>query len=262
VGRRRNGFTLIELLAVIAIIALLVTILMPTLSRAKELAREAVCLSNARSQGIAAYLYAEENDRRIPNFYGTGHGKNDPAGELGVIYNNSRRNCWADILIWADTISPGAFECPTESTPDPDPDSDRTPSSYGANVYMYLYMYGGKLGPGNPYEGLDGNLDAVVNPSEKFMFCESRNANPKVGLWGGREPATIRHQLAAVYTFADAHSNILSFRELYGTDFDPAESIMTNIINAAMLSGKWGGGTWWGTGAIYAECFPRWAPWY
>jgi len=59
---KSGGFTLIELLIVIAIIALLTGILLPSLSRAKELARKAVCLSNVRHLAISNHLYAEENN--------------------------------------------------------------------------------------------------------------------------------------------------------------------------------------------------------
>jgi len=51
------GFTLIELLVVVAIIALLVAILLPSLSRARERARSAVCLSNLRGIGLAGRMY-------------------------------------------------------------------------------------------------------------------------------------------------------------------------------------------------------------
>ena len=46
--RRAGGFTLIELLVVISIIGLLISILLPSLSRARDLAKGVVCLSNLR----------------------------------------------------------------------------------------------------------------------------------------------------------------------------------------------------------------------
>ena len=55
-SRRRPGFSLVELLVVIGIIALLISILMPVLGRAREMGRRTVCLSNLRSLGQAMYL--------------------------------------------------------------------------------------------------------------------------------------------------------------------------------------------------------------
>ena len=62
-----KAFTLIELLVVIATIALLVTLLMPSLKHAKELARRAVCLANQRHIVQSLALYADDNDEQLPN---------------------------------------------------------------------------------------------------------------------------------------------------------------------------------------------------
>ncbi|MGF1633396.1 MAG: prepilin-type N-terminal cleavage/methylation domain-containing protein [Phycisphaerae bacterium] len=59
---RTRGFTLVELLVVIAIIALLIAILLPTLSRANEAARTVSCLSNLRQLGTANVGYMSEYD--------------------------------------------------------------------------------------------------------------------------------------------------------------------------------------------------------
>ncbi len=62
--RRQKGFTLIELLVVISIIALLLSILMPSLRRAKNQAKAVVCMSKLHQWGLAWSLYAQENDER------------------------------------------------------------------------------------------------------------------------------------------------------------------------------------------------------
>ena len=63
--RALHGFTLIELLVVISIIALLISILMPALSKARKQARTIVCMTSVRSYAMAFMLYGNENDGKI-----------------------------------------------------------------------------------------------------------------------------------------------------------------------------------------------------
>jgi len=64
---KNRAFTLIELLVVIAIIALLLAILLPSLSRVRKQAQFVRCKSNLKSYGIMAFLYINDNDDRMPN---------------------------------------------------------------------------------------------------------------------------------------------------------------------------------------------------
>jgi prepilin-type N-terminal cleavage/methylation domain-containing protein len=61
-----RGFTLIEVLVVVAIIALLISILLPSLARAKEQSKATVCLSNLKQQGVGFSTYAVDNTARLP----------------------------------------------------------------------------------------------------------------------------------------------------------------------------------------------------
>jgi prepilin-type N-terminal cleavage/methylation domain-containing protein/prepilin-type processing-associated H-X9-DG protein len=63
--RSRSGFTLVELLVVIAIIALLMGILMPALSRAREYGKRAVCLNYQKQMATAWTMYADDNSDKI-----------------------------------------------------------------------------------------------------------------------------------------------------------------------------------------------------
>ncbi|MFI4910839.1 MAG: type II secretion system protein [Sedimentisphaeraceae bacterium JB056] len=77
----KKGFTLIELLVVISIIAVLMSIMMPALSRVREQAKQVSCMSNVRSLGQAAMTYANDYNGRYPL-----SGSRDESGNLWSAY--------------------------------------------------------------------------------------------------------------------------------------------------------------------------------
>ncbi|MFQ6132183.1 MAG: DUF1559 domain-containing protein [Armatimonadota bacterium] len=65
----RHGLTLIELLVVLAIICILVAILAPALSHAREAGRKVDCISRLRQVGLALQFYAEDHGGGLPKHY-------------------------------------------------------------------------------------------------------------------------------------------------------------------------------------------------
>ena len=95
-NRRRSthGFTLIELLVVVSIIALLVSILLPSLARARELAKRAVCSANLRSLGTASHMYATECGGYIPFGAGWPYFLTSLHGPWGVLFDAGIYDDW------------------------------------------------------------------------------------------------------------------------------------------------------------------------
>jgi prepilin-type N-terminal cleavage/methylation domain-containing protein len=109
--KRRNAFTLVELLVVIGIIAVLIGILLPALSRARELARRTQCLSNLRELNMAMRIYAAQNKDAIPIGYMDQH-----QFSYFVNWNNSNgtKVTFMGVLAQAKLIpNPKVFYCPS-----------------------------------------------------------------------------------------------------------------------------------------------------
>src|SRR5438874_10038352 len=91
----RGGFTLVELLVVIGIIALLIAILLPTLNRAREAAKQVQCLSNLRQIGLATVSYAGDSRGTMPGRGGSGI----------MMFNADPKQTW-DWIAWQRKIDP------------------------------------------------------------------------------------------------------------------------------------------------------------
>ncbi len=120
---RRRGFTLIELLVVIAIISLLLSILLPALSGAREQGKSTKCLANLHNAGVALHAYFNISNDVFPP--AEDHDEGGPH------------------ISWLDVLEPYSdsrlqFICPSDRASnfdDPD-DHIRRHTSYGTNLFM------------------------------------------------------------------------------------------------------------------------------
>jgi prepilin-type N-terminal cleavage/methylation domain-containing protein/prepilin-type processing-associated H-X9-DG protein len=157
----RRGFTLIELLVVIAIISLLVSILLPSLQQAKELAKLAVCQTKLRQLGNYGAMYQNEwNGYICPGM------TNAPAwpGLLGIEGFNLQIGTGIQ-LGYAGEI----LQCPSVA-----------PNGY-SGTYGYNIRCGGEpvyLGKplGTPPEYYQ--ISDIVRPAEKIIISEDKKIWP------------------------------------------------------------------------------------
>ena len=107
-GRSRRGFTLVELLVVVGIIALLSSILLPSLNKAREASRSVKCMSNLRQLSQATLMFVNDHKGKMP-----GRGANtliaDPttgAFRLVTTTAEAQDNVSVDWIAWQRQIDP------------------------------------------------------------------------------------------------------------------------------------------------------------
>jgi type II secretory pathway pseudopilin PulG len=216
----RSAFTLVELMVVVAILMLLVTFLIPYLTRARGIARRALCLSNMRNLAQAGTGFA------------TAHGGRGPGGAERYRFDTGKGDssiCWVEILnteyyrgdtimrgMWWPKIDKNKLVCPDatlwhgrwytcpyqwnlDAAGGPATGSDPPEGPYGLAVIPsrmnYLYF----AGSGSYYLGqysLGALLENFKRPTYAFMLIESEHANDTIG-WLGTDPTRVNPMINA-----------------------------------------------------------------
>ena len=208
-SQSRNAFTLIELLVVIAIISLLVSILLPSLTKAKQLAGEVACKSNLKSLSAAQYIYLSEYDGR---FYTDG---SDSVRAMRTLYPALLPYMGEnhDVLICpSDERDPSLAWEPVVSLDQYRPDGQRHLCSYALNPYIHFHYPSYR----NFFPGDIRIEDVAVPDSTVLHLCANANSEDMSGYndyftvgvagWNASyRPYMYGHRWATNVAFCDGH---------------------------------------------------------
>lgn len=185
---RSDGFTLIELLVVISIIAVLMSIMMPALSKARESAKFVICKSNIKNVGLGGRLWSEDNEGWVPPALWD---RENPYSDNGLLLPYLGEDTGADVM--RCPVVPTKYEGKTYGEADLDEitifaKSTNYINSYGMNLmlcspnqancpgtYNMTNHSGGTWGKDNVFFYKHGNckLSTVRKPANTIFFAES-----------------------------------------------------------------------------------------
>ena len=182
----RQGFTLIELLVVVAIIGLLISILLPSLSQARKTADDVVCKSILKQFGMAQHMYADSYDGWFIHCCSPDWQKNTTFRNLLSTSDYFETN--AD-----GKVSPEGLFCPALPSKYRNPDKDAQISG-GWNTFSYR-GWGYSLNDGGlnhygtwwPDRGWAVRRPGVERPSFRVQHVDN---NDKNSYYWGVDPRT------------------------------------------------------------------------
>jgi prepilin-type N-terminal cleavage/methylation domain-containing protein/prepilin-type processing-associated H-X9-DG protein len=181
----RNGFTLVELLVVIGIIALLISILLPSLNQARENAKSTQCLNNVRQIGIAFMMYANENKGYLPNLTASRSARRNTDWifwQLGRDINESNvvRFLGSGGGKGAGGVSKDVLRCPSDNWEGHQLNGNSAtdgPFYYSYSVSTWIMN--------NPPPIRNVNLGRIKNPPRKVFIVEEDERTVDDGHWVG-----------------------------------------------------------------------------
>ena len=207
---KKQNFTLIELLVVVAIIGILISLLMPSLSKAREAAKAAVCVSNLSQISKALQMYIDDNSGFYPKKK-TNSGKFGWLGKQGTGVNNdalSIHNRALNVYLGGPYEDDGEIKvahCPSD-----DKRYETKGSSYKINLETFSWD------KSLVESGNDCINVALIQSPVKMVIMAEWGAIPTVKgnsgqvdnfhskLWGSAKQNTL---------FADGHVKSVSFYE-------------------------------------------------
>lgn len=212
-----TAFTLIELLVVISIIALLVSILLPSLFRAKELARRVACAASLRNLGTAMEYYVDQSKGILPS---TEPRNREPTSPLHWFMNKAFVKHTGVQLSYdeqGDLIGPkgktSALTCPSHDDPTMTRPRDGEPSV--EHEYGLSYGMNGTFGiGGRPDQTEYRKRMEFKHPSDTCALadCWGTSLGPGVVLYHAcvKENLVYRHLDKTNIVFLDSHIETLS----------------------------------------------------